>query len=209
MSQVDPSSAEPWWRRPGGLGIKDPRSWKTWQLGCAAFLALLVGMAIGYGERSSAPAPTGDAEQIATSEASPTTVPSQASPAQTTVPSEGDPAATTTTAPPAATAQPGAAAGPAKVILEVPATAGPKTTDKFRVAGAEWKVGWAYDCTRAGQGTFEVKALNGDGSPGSEPPIAQQGPRGKGVTTYATSGERSLAITTPCAWTLKVTGVPG
>lgn len=166
-------------------------------------------MAIGYGERGNAPVAEEDAEQIATSEPTTTTVPAQGAPAQTETPAEGDPAATTTTAAPSAAAPPGAATGPAKVIIEVPATAGPKTTEKFSVAGAEWKVGWAYDCTRTGQGTFEIKPVNGDGSPGSEAPIAQQGPRGKGVTTYTTSGQRSLAVNTACAWTLKVTGVSG
>lgn len=212
VSQVDPvSSTEPWWRRPGGLGIKDPRSWKTWQLASAAFLALLLGMAIGYGEKGSGSPQEETPQQIATSETTASTAPSAADATDTDGPPDAAPTTTTTTvAAGPDSAQTGTpAAGPARVILELPATPGPKTTDKFRVAGAEWKIGWAYDCTRGGQGAFEVKAVNGDGSPGSEAPILQQGPRGKGVTTYATSGERSLVVTTSCVWALKVTGVPG
>lgn len=167
-------------------------------------------MAIGYGEKGSGSPREETPQQIATSETTASTAPSAADATDTDGPPDATPTTTTTTvAAGPDSAQAGAAAGPARVILELPATPGPKTTDKFRVAGAEWKIGWAYDCTRGGQGAFEVKAVNGDGSPGSEAPILQQGPRGKGVTTYATSGERSLVVTTSCVWALKVTGVPG
>src|ERR1700704_1352947 len=51
---------EPSWRQSGALGIRERRSWATWQLVVAAGLAWVLGMMVGYsGKKPSSGAGTG------------------------------------------------------------------------------------------------------------------------------------------------------
>ena len=192
--------------QPGELGIRERRTWKSWQLACACLVALLVGMAIGHGGASSAgatsavytpPPPSGSTSGAGggstASSTSGSSLPGGGSPSTTTLP-----AATTTL--------------PLSTVLLPQVTArGPAVTPSFRAGSAPWHIGWAYDCRSApgSTGTFQVFPLGAGQSPSPAGAVVNaSGATGQGVTAVNSTGTEELTIRTPaqCIWAVKVTG---
>jgi hypothetical protein len=210
--------------------------WTSAQLGAGVGLALIAGLAIGYGGRAgtdSSPSSTiaGLPRHAATSTvptvkadtepplldlppepaaARALTPPTTALPSVTPAPTVA--AATTPTT--AASTSPTLASGPAtpaapgseRVLLNV-RSSGSRRTQSFTVAPGGWKLGWGFDCSRSSDPSFSVKVLGADGTPGQEAAIAKSGAKGSGVEPYETTGERMLEVTTACVWEVKVVGV--
>lgn len=218
LAPAPDESELPAWARPGGLGIAGARTWSTRRLVAISAGALLLGLAVGYGQRGS-PAPdtvAGSAPVASPTEPPATTAVGPAAGADTTIPA----ASTDTTAPDGGSTATAPGEAPAasggdpgaevEVLLEVKPTSGPADTAGFRVGPGGWQLGWAFDCSRAGgSGPLEIEVVNPDGSPAGEEAVSQEGAAGKSVNAYTTSGERVLSVTTNCLWALKVTGVRG
>ncbi len=204
------------------LGIEGARAWSTKQLAAIALITLLLGLYFGYGQRDSPPPPSatpsaqpaGEAradgtETNAASGAGATADGGAAGATGTGDAPAGDGDEPSGSSPSAALGSAAGAAAP-EVLLDVKPTSGPADTASFRVGPGGWKLGWAFDCARSGgTGPFEIQVLNPDGSDSTEPAVSQEGAAGKSVEAYATTGERILAVTTNCAWALKVTGIRG
>jgi hypothetical protein len=200
---TDSVSSDPSWQQPGGLGIKHPRAYRPWQLGLAVALSLLVGMALGYGQKK----PARRAGTLAATSA--TTAPSDSDSTKSTASGASPTTATTLDIQPVVTTAP-AAAQAAQQLLFVSTTSGTKTTDAFKVAAGGWAVGWAYDCASTPGGTFKVTVVGTDGAPSAEDAVI--GPtevKANAVQHYTSVGERKLQVDTTCRWALKVTGIPG
>jgi len=192
-SLPDEDPSEPSWRRPGGLGISEPRSWKTWQLVSASFAALLIGMAVTNGGNGAEAPPRSSAAPSAAERSSPST--------RRTPPST--PAGSTDSTTKAA--DPGNA-GPASLLIDIPAHKGPAQSDHFTAGSGGWQLGYAYNCSGATAQSFEVKVHNADGSDSSDAAIREQGPAGKNVARYTSAGERYVEVNSDCLWRIKVVG---
>jgi len=211
--------------------------WTSAQLGAGVGLALLAGLAIGYGGRAGTESTSSSTLAAAARHANSSTIPTvkaDTEPPLLDLPPE--PAAPRTIAPPptalpslapatgtasasptttAASTAPTLASGPAAAagapgserVLLDVRSSGSRRSESFTVAAGGWKLGWGFDCSRASDQTFAVKVLGTDGTPGQETAVARSGAKGSGVEQYQTSGERMLEVTTPCAWEVKVVGV--
>ncbi len=196
--------------QPGSLGIRERRSWQTWQLLVGAIVASLLGMFVGYlggggssGKASAAtgghgyhlPPPTG---ATATTD---TTAPATASDgsATTVTTVAGADATTATTAP----------TGPAIVLVPRTQAQGNWTSPQFTVSGGTWNIGWAFRCTPAPSAgvAFAVFAVPIGQSP-SSPAVSETQGSGQGVTPQTTAGAQVIEVQAPpnCQWVVKVTG---
>ena len=152
-----PSSAAPVQDLPAGLvsngslGIKERRSWATWQLVSIAFVALLGGMLVEYlasGSGGSSSASKVNAKSYTPPPPSRSSSSGTASPGgktgstttTSTAPGAGAGQTTSTTAP---------VTGPAQVLLGPYQSQGDWTSPSFTIGGGQWNIGWAYRCTPA------------------------------------------------------------
>lgn len=203
---------------PGELKIKEPRSWKTWQLVVAVtasgLLCMLIGNLEAGGSSTQAAASAGSAYKLppesAGSHGSSTTVVGQSS-TSTSTPT-GSPT-TTTTAGGSPTTSTTVVTGPVTVLLAPHQAQGNWTSTPFTVGGGQWNIGWAFQCTPApvsGSG-FEVYVVPAGGSlsAGQPPAVTGTGGSGQSVTAQTTSGSQQLMIVAAagCIWVVKVTGV--
>ena len=202
----------------GELGIKEKRTWKTWQLATGMVVAALVGMglnyrAVGGSQSSGAPAyhiPTSTASTTSKTSASgssgSTTTTAAAGGATTTTTQAGG-STTTSTAPSTSST---VAAGPARVLMGPTQMQGNWTSPTFTTTAAGWNIGWAFRCVPAPAGgpSFQVFVSPVGSSPGKTPAITQTGPSGQSVTTQSTLGAQTLVVQAPatCTWAVKVTG---
>ncbi len=174
------------WPFPGELQIKEPRTWKTWQLAVAVFIALLAGFWLNgttggtTTQSSSAPAyklPTSGGASTAT------TVPSGGT--TTTTAASGSSTTTTTAAGGGATTTPStAAAGPARVLLGPTQMQGNWTSPAFTITAASWSIGWAFSCTPAPAAgpSFQVTVAPSGSAPSGAPAITETGASGQSVS---------------------------
>lgn len=209
---------------PGELGIKQKRTWKTWQLLVGMGITLVIGMGIdawvGSGQNgtsnSSASTP---AYQIPTSSGSATTTTSAgargsggsstttttAAGGSTTTTQAGG--STTTTSAPASS---GASAGPAHVLVGPTQMQGNWTSPAFTTSAAGWNIGWAFRCVPAPAtgASFEVFVTPVGASPGGTPAVSGTGASGQSVTSQSSLGAQTLVVEAPatCTWVVKVTG---
>lgn len=207
---------------PGELKIKEPRSWKTWQLVVAVVASGLVCMAIGNVTGGGSPSQAATSANggyklppesgAGSSQSSTTTVVGQSSPS-TTASSGGSATTTTTSAGGSATTSTTVVTGPATVLLAPHQAQGNWTSTPFTVGGGQWNIGWAFQCTpapAAGSG-FEVYVVAAGASPsaGQTPAVTGTGGSGQSVTPQSTSGSQQLIVVaaTGCVWVVKVTGV--
>lgn len=213
---------EPSWEQPGGLGIRERRSWATWQFVAAIVVATLIGMAIGHsGGGSNAAGGAGGGATLRTlppdnstpGAATDTTAPgaSNTSTSSAAGPSGPGAATTTTSGGPTTTTKPGAPtttapAGPQSYLIHNLQGTGPTNLPSFSVAGGAWSIGWAYRCVLApgGAGKFQVMA-------GAAKAVDEQGREGSGTTPQSKAGAQQLRIVTDpaCAWAVTVVGVAG
>lgn len=194
----------------GELGIKERRSWKTWQLVTACIVMALVGMVIGNAGSGS----SGSASSSATktyklpppsssggpgSSATPTTNPS---------PSTTAPSSTAATVPTTAPVT-----GTTSVLVPRFQSQGNWTSPTFTVAGGTWNIGWAYQCTPvpSGGAAFQVFVVTPGAAPGGTPAITQTPGSGQGITPVTSPGAQQIIVQAPsgCQWVVKVTGVAG
>jgi hypothetical protein len=168
---IDQESArateDPAWHK--GLDIRERRSWKTWQLFVAIMLALVGGMAIGnLGSKS---ASSTGADKPLYSLPPDTGGSSSAQPTTSAYP--------TTSASTQPTSSGSLKKGPITLLLPNKNGIGPNSTVAF-TAGGQWKLGWAYDCqlARNGTGTFAVFVVPSGGLPCSTEvgPVGQRRP---------------------------------
>ena len=205
--------------QPGDLGIREKRSWATWQFITAIVIAALIGMAIGHSGGSSSaaggagggqtlrtlpPESTGPSGATATTVAGATgtssSIASNAG-ASTTTSAGGTStttksgASTTTTAPP----------GPQAYLIHNLQGTGPTNLPALKIAGGQWTIGWAYRCVLAPGGAAKFQIL------GAATPVNEQGRNGSGTTQESKAGAQQLRIVTDpaCAWAVTVVGVAG
>jgi hypothetical protein len=214
------SPPEPSWEQPGGLGIKEKRSWATWQFVAAIVVAALIGMAIGHsGGGSSSASGAGGGQTLRTlPPASPTTNPTTvtttlgASATSTTAASgpsgsgpSGASGAPTTTAKSGATTTT-APAGPQTYLVHNLQGTGPTNLPAFSIAGGGWSIGWAYRCVLAPGGAAKFQIVGGTAKA-----VNEQGRDGSGTTQETKAGAQQLRILTDpaCEWAVTVVGVAG
>jgi hypothetical protein len=199
---IDQESArateDPAWHK--GLDIREKRSWKTWQLFVAIMLALVAGMAIGNLGSKSASATGADKPLYS--------LPPDAGSSTSAQPTTS--ARPTTSASVQPTPSGSLKTGPVTILLPNKNGTGPNTTVTF-TAGGQWKLGWAYDCqlARNGSGNFAVFVVPSSGTAPSSPALQKSGRSGSGVLTLSSTGAQRLRIQTDnaCRWAVKVTGV--
>jgi len=205
----------------GELGIKDKRTWKTWQLATGMVVAALVGMGLNYrtvggNQSSGAPAyhiPTSTGSTTSTTSASgssgstTTTTTAAAGGGSTTTTTQGGGSTTTSTAPSTSSTS---AAGPARVLMGPTQMQGNWTSPTFTTTAAGWNIGWAFRCVPAPAGgpSFQVFVTPVGSPPGKTPAITQTGPSGQSVTMQSALGAQTLVVQAPatCTWAVKVTG---
>ena len=206
-----PAGSEPTWDAPGGLAIRETRSWATWQLLVGFAAALVLGMIIGYsGKKSST--------QAASSTPGHTTI-NLGGPSVTTAAKGATgsarllPGTTTTVRSATSTTPPSTTPvnAPQVVLMERTAGAGPDQLPSFTTGGT-WNTGWAFSCVGApgGSAAFTVLAVpEGAGAGAPITVVSQTSRAGSGVSPETASGRFHLQITTDpgCQWAAKVTGV--
>ena len=220
----------------GELGIKERRSWKTWQLLLVALVAAVLGMGIngnvGAGSSTSSTASSGGYKlPPPSSGAVTTTAPANAgggatkSGSATAKSGSGSSSSTgSTTATTAATAA-GAgsgtdagsstttspvAVGPATVLVPEVQQTGNWTSPAFTIAGGTWNIGWAFQCTPAPATppSFEIFAVPSGSAAGSTPAVTSSASSGNSVTPLTSTGSQQIIVqtTAACRWAVKVTG---
>ena len=192
--------------QPGELGIRERRSWRTWQLLTAVLIAAVAGMAIGHGGASSA------SSSNAVYTPPPPASPGGGAGSSTTGRTGTAPSALTSSSTTAGTST--TTTAPAAVLLPQVTARGSAVTPSFRVGAAPYRIGWAYDCRSApgSTGTFQVYPLGSGQSPSSgAPAVNASGATGQGLTEVNSTGTEELTVRTPaqCIWAVKVTGVAG
>jgi hypothetical protein len=208
----------------GDLGIKEKRTWKTWQLVTGMLVALLLGMAVDYylaGGQGSATSSSGaPGYHIPTSTGSTTTtthVSASASAGSTTTTTAARGSSTTTTQAGGSTTtstspstSSTAAAGPARVLMGPTQLQGNWTSPTFTTTAAGWNIGWAFKCVPAPAGgpSFQVFVTPAGSTPSGTPAISETGPSGQSVTAQSSLGAQTLVVQAPatCTWAVKVTG---
>jgi hypothetical protein len=188
---------------PGSLGIKERRSWRTWQLGVGLVAALLVGMLIGHSGSGGTVSGSSSGKHGYTlpPASGATTVPTTTAPTTSAGSATADSSTTTV---------PGAAQGPAIVLVPAHEARGNWTSPQFTVSGGTWNIGWAYQCTpppSAGP-AFQVFAVAPGQAPGT-PSVNETAGSGQSVAPMTSSGPFQIVVQAPanCLWIVKVTGV--
>jgi len=167
--------------------------------------ALLFGMAIGHA--NARPATGGPAKgglfTLPASSGTATTATSVEPERSSTTPSTSGETTGTTLAPEAAVT------GVPKVLFEKKA-AGPLAAIPLSIKGGTWKIGWAYDCTRAGtadgSSPFQIVVAPASGAPAVA--VDEAGRNKTGITPQTVSGPLTMEVRTACRWAVKVTGIP-
>ena len=199
---------------PGELGIKERRSWRTWQLIVFGIACLLLGMLITWSDNGGSQSPktsTGGNYKLpppAGSSSAVTTTPGAASVTTQAPASSGATSPSTTSAPTTTTTL-----GTAQVLLgPTPETHGNWTSSPFTIGGGTWNIGWAFQCTPAPVSgpSFQVFVVPAGGKAGATPAVNESGASGQSVTTQTSGGSQELEVMAPaaCVWIVKVSGAP-
>jgi hypothetical protein len=224
---------------PGELKIVGRRTWKTWQLVVAVFLAAGLGMwfngnaGTASGINSSSGSTTGGGYKLPPpSGSTATTLPASggsprgaAGSATTTTAAGGSTATTAGGGSTSTTAAGGAAAtgsstttstvvaGPATVLVPSTQQSGSWTSPAFTIAAGTWNIGWAFQCVPVPSATptFQIFVVNSGASPGATPAVTSAAASGQSVTPQTTTGSQQLIVQTSasCRWAVKVTGFSG
>jgi hypothetical protein len=119
-------------------------------------------------------------------------------------------ASSTTTSLPSSTTTTTAATGPVTVLLGPYQSRGDWTSPSFTIAGGQWNIGWAFQCTPAPTAgpSFEVFVLAAGASAGAAS-VSETGGSGQSVTAQTTAGSQHLQVQAAanCVWVIKITGV--
>jgi hypothetical protein len=202
---------------PGELEIKEPRSWKSWQMAVAVFVTALLGMLIGNltaGSSGTSQASSGKGAYSlpppASTSGGVTTTTSATAAAgtnsttslpvsSTTLPAGGSPTTTTTVT------------GTATVLLGPYQSHGAWTSTPFTIGGGQWNIGWAFQCTPAPAAgpAFQIFVLPAGGSPSGAPAVSETGGSGQSITSQTSTGSQELQVEAGanCVWAVKVTGI--
>jgi hypothetical protein len=216
--------------QPGALGIKERRSWRSWQLALVAVVALGAGMGLNQWASGGSPTapPTGGADYkvppaaasgtTATTAAAGTTAPTTAATtttASTKTNKKGATKGSTTIAPAGSSATTTTAAattptGALTTLLSPYQSSGNGTSTAFTVGGGSWNIGYDYQCTPppAAGPAFQVFVVTKGGTPGATPAISGTAASGQAVTPQTTTGTQQLVIEAASSfrWVVKVTG---
>ncbi len=220
---------------PGSLGLKDKRSWKTWQLVSGMVFAALVGLFIGYrtpgasgsggsggsgtsdgGAYSLPPAGGSTTSTTASTAGGSTSTSAPTTGASTTTSTTGGKSkdTTTTTSGSSTSSTTGSTTSTsiplARLLLGPTQLQGNWTSPAFTITAPAWNIGWAFQCTPAPTtGTsFQVFVTAAGASPGGAAAISETGASGQAVTAQTSLGRQTLVVEAPanCAWAVKVTG---
>jgi len=221
---------------PGSLGLKEKRSWKTWQLVIAVVVAAVVGRAIngnvgaggsggsggsggagtsGGGAYSLPPAGGGSTSTTASTAGGSTTTSAPTAGSATTSTTGGKSKDTTTTTAGSSTSSTtgsttSTSIPPARLLLGPTQLQGNWTSPAFTITAPGWNIGWAFQCTPAPtSGTsFQVFVTAAGASPAGAAAISETGASGQAVTAQTSLGKQTLVVEAPanCAWAVKVTG---
>jgi len=192
-----------------GLGIRERRSWATWQLASAVLIAVVVGMWVGWSGRGGGRASASAGAQSTHLTLPPLTV----APAATTVttPATTAPAATATTTTVSSSGTSAAATGPIVVVMPNTNDRGPADLPAITTAG-HLQIGWKFSCVAApgGAATFEILLVAASGG-ATSPVLTQTGRSGTGVTPLGNTGQVRLRVVTDpgCVWAVKAVGIAG
>ncbi len=189
----------------GELGIKERRSWKTWQ----ALVAILVAIGVGAWWNGSTGSASGSGQGAGSSayKAPP--------PSGSTATTSGTATSTTVAGAPAPTTSPtvAPAAGPDVVLVPQQTSQGNWTSSAFTVAAGTWKIGWAYQCTPAPSASpaFQIFVVQAGAGAGSSAAVTGTTGSGQDVTPETTAGSQQIIVQTQpnCRWAVKVTGYGG
>lgn len=205
---------------PGELGIRERRSWRTWQLLLTAVVAAVFGMWFNgnSGASSGASGGSGGARSYslppngAAAGSSTTATTSAAGATTATTTAAGATTATTTAAGAAgATTSTTAPTGPATVLIPATELHGNWTSSAFTIAGGQWNIGWAYRCTPAPASgpAFEIFVVPAGGTPGQTPVVTEATATGQAITPETTAGSQQVVVETEpnCEWVVKVVGI--
>jgi hypothetical protein len=206
----------------GDLGIKEKRSWKTWQLLVGVAAAALIGMAINYrtvgASQSSStkgaytlPAPSGSA----TTTTGASTTGSDVGTTTTAASTSGSEAGTSTTtsggsSTSSSTTTSSVAPTPARLLLGPTQSQGNWTSTAFTTTSPGWNIGWAFACPAAppSGASFQISVTPVGSSPSGAPAISETGASGQAVSAQSAVGQQTLAVVAApsCTWAIKVTG---
>jgi hypothetical protein len=206
----------------GELGIKEKRTWKTWQLLVGIAAAALIGMAINYrvvgaSQASSTkgaytlPAPSGSATTTTTA----STTGSDVGTSTTTASTGGPDVGTSTTiaggsSTSSSTTTSSVASTPARVLLGPTQSQGNWTSPAFTATSPGWNIGWAFQCPSAppSGASFQISVTPVGSSPSGAPAISETGASGQAVSAQSTVGQQILTVQAApsCVWAIKVTG---
>ena len=224
----DEAQAPPSWDAPGGLQIREARSWATWHLAASILAAAIVGMIIGYsgkkpaaqsaagqstfqlGGPSVTKAPNAGSGATRTQGSIPTDGSTGVAPGLPSSPATSTSSTSTSIAPAAPPTSPASNAVAAVLVPKVTGT-GPEQLQAF-TTGGPWQIGWAFDCVGApaGSASFAIDVVPKVAGTTTSA-VHQTARNGQGVSPEGTSGQFHLQVTTDpaCRWAVKVTGVAG
>jgi len=212
------------------LGLKERRSWRTWQLVTAVLVAAVFGMWLNgsTGSASSTPGKAGYALPAATGSSSGSTTTTAAG-GSTSTTAAGSSTSTTTAGSTSTTAAGGStattsgtggsptsttvAAGPATVLIPATQLSGNWTSAAFTIAAGQWNIGWAFQCTPAPPTppTFAIYVVTAGGTPSGTPAVTSAAASGQSVTPQSSLGSQQIVVqaSAACRWAVKVTGFSG
>ena len=82
--------------------------------------------------------------------------------------------------------------------------AGDNVSQPFAFA-AGWQLVWSFTCPQGENGQFQVVVLDSTQHPvATDPPISATGRSGTGTQHYGAGAPLTIKITTPCAWSVKL-----
>ena len=199
---------------PGELGIKERRSWHTWQLLVFGVLCLLLGMLITWsGGGTQAPKLSDEWRRCASGRGG---VLDDGAGRQRVELDDGGPGYVGHDISHSdfylAGGHHASTAGAPQVLLgPTPQSHGNWTSTPFTVGSGTWSIGWAFQCTPAPASgpSFQVFVVPTGGKAGTAPAVSGTGASGQSVTTQTSAGSQELQVEAPasCIWIVKVTGV--
>jgi hypothetical protein len=201
-----PPPPEPSWNQPGGLRIKERRTWMTWQLVTALVVVFFIGMAVGHsgGGADSTASASGAGGTVRTlpPDNSNTTVVTPTTVARSSTTIRSSPSSSTTTI---------AASGPETYLLRNQQGTGPQNLPVFTIAGGVWRIGWQYSCEFAPGGASRFQILIGSAAGPPTTAVDEHGRSGSGVASATSTGRQQLQMRTnpACRWAVTVVGHAG
>jgi hypothetical protein len=203
----------------GSLRIHERRTWRTWQMVVLVLIAALVGMWFNGNAGTASGNGSGSGSKgayklpPASGSSSPGASPHAGAPSGSTTTTAAGGSTTTTAAGGSTSSSTATQTGPPTVLVPETQQSGNWTSAVFNIAGGQWNIGWAFQCTPApaASPTFAIYVVNAGGSPGTTPAVSSAVASGQSVTPQSSTGSQQVIVQTAasCRWAVKVTGFSG